>query len=126
MARRRRRTTSTAEDIVELIALCPWWVGVAAAVLAHLALHAAAVAPPASPTAAGPVHIINVTMLFVKTLAGFGQYVLPGLFLFGAGLSAMRRESRRRLKDEAARRGAAQGMRGEGAAVDADGTPKVE
>jgi restriction system protein len=89
MARRRRRDTSTAQAIVELIALCPWWVGVAAAVLAYMALHAAASAPPLA-TAGGAAHI-SVAAVLVKTLAGFGQYVLPGLFLLGAGLSSLRR-----------------------------------
>jgi restriction system protein len=62
---------------------------------------------PVPPANAGQAIHTNVMWIFIKVLSGFGQYVLPGLFLFGAGVSALRRQSRQRLFDEAAQRGAA-------------------
>lgn len=34
-----RRKTSPAEDVMDLVAMLPWWVGVLLAGLAYLALH---------------------------------------------------------------------------------------
>lgn len=106
LTRRRKRRSSGADGIVELLALCPWWVGVTAAGVAYIGLHALAMAPVPPANAGQAIHT-NVLWIFIKVLSGFGQYVLPGLFLFGAGVSALRRQSRQRLFDEAAQRGAA-------------------
>ena len=36
----RRRKQSKAEDLMDLTALAPWWVGVVLAVVSYVALHA--------------------------------------------------------------------------------------
>jgi restriction system protein len=81
-----RRRKSTADDLLELTSLMPWWVGVALAALSYFVLHAIASQPvvidPKSPSFVG---------IMFKGLATAGQYLLPIIFLAGAGMSAVRR-----------------------------------
>jgi restriction system protein len=81
-----RRRKSTADDIMEIASLMPWWVGVALAIVSYFVLHAIAVRPvvidPKAPS--------HVGILF-KGLATAGQYFVPILLLAGAVASALRR-----------------------------------
>ena len=96
MARRKR--TSPAEDLIDLIALLPWYVGVVLAVAGYLLLHRIAAAPLASTM--GPGEVGNAMVRAVgRGLATAGQYVLPILCLAGAAISAWRRRARRVLVD---------------------------
>lgn len=96
MARRKR--TSPAEDLVDLIALLPWYVGVILAVVGYLLLHRFATAPAAG--AMGPGELGNAMVGAVgRGLATAGQYVVPILCLAGAAISAWRRRARRVLVD---------------------------
>ncbi|KQX22120.1 restriction endonuclease [Variovorax sp. Root434] len=96
MARRKRN--SPAEDLVDLIALLPWYVGVILAVAGYLVLHRTAAAPLAS--AMGPGELGNAMVGAVgRGLATAGQYVVPILCLAGAAISAWRRRARRVLVD---------------------------
>lgn len=91
MARRRR--TSTAEDFVDVIALMPWWAGVALAIVFYLALHWYAEQPlPAAtkPGQLGPA----LTQVVFRAFAKVGQYVAPLICLVGAALSVWRRRKR--------------------------------
>lgn len=95
----RRRRTSPAEDLIELVALAPWWVGVALAAGSYLLLHQIAEQPVKAAVQAGQAGAV-VTQVLWRTLASFGQYVLPLIFLAGSGVSAWRRWERRQLVAE--------------------------
>lgn len=93
----RRKRTSPAEDVLDLVALLPWWAGVALALLSYLLLHGVATQPlPAAPTEVGQMGTF-VTKSMWRTLATFGQYLLPALCLAGAAVSAWRRSVRTKL-----------------------------
>lgn len=96
MARRKR--TSPAEDIIDLIALLPWYVGVAIALIGYLWLHRIATAP--MPTASGAGQMGNLMVgAVLRGFANAGQYIVPILGLVGAAISAWRRHTRRSLLD---------------------------
>lgn len=81
---------------MDLVAMLPWWAGVALAVVAYAWLHHIAVAPAPTPVAAGQIGAV-VASQFYKSLAMLGQYLLPLICLLGAALSAIGRAKRRRL-----------------------------
>lgn len=105
MARRRRQ--SPAEDFIDVVALAPWWVGVAVAVVGYLVLHAFAQKPITQlAIGSGPdAHASSMVAAVFKGVATFGQYALPVLSLAGAAVSALKRRQRRRLLDTAQRGG---------------------
>lgn len=85
----RRKRTSPLDDLFEIAATLPWWVGVVLAVVAYFGLHAYSVSP--SP-AVDPTHAISVTLQpMLKGLATIFQYVLPLVLLGGAASSAIGR-----------------------------------
>jgi restriction system protein len=97
----RRGKTSPAEDIMDLVAMLPWWVGVMLALVSYLVLHSVAskhVVATAQPGQVGAM----VTQSLWKTLASVGQYILPILCLAGAGMSAWRRRARQSLVTDVA------------------------
>lgn len=98
----RRKKTSPAEDIIDLIALLPWYVGVILAIAGYLVLHRIAIAPLATAIAPGAVGNAMVESLG-RGLATAGQYIVPILCLAGAAISAWRRHTRRALMDNATR-----------------------
>lgn len=97
MARRRRQ--SPAEDFIDVVALAPWWVGVALAVLGYLVLHAVAQQPISQPALGSRPEVYASSMWanVFKGLAAFGQYAVPILSLAGAAVSAFKRRQRRAL-----------------------------
>lgn len=94
MARRGR--SSAAEDIMDLVAMWPWWLGVALALVSYVGLSSLAARPIQVAEGTGPASAV-VTSALIKGLATAGQFVLPLLFLGGAGMSAFRRRQRQRL-----------------------------
>jgi len=90
MARRRR--SSTAEDVVDLVAMMPWYVGIVLAVVSYLFFGSLAAS-----TATG-----NPTTVVWHLLGLIGRMVVPILCLVGAALSAYRRHERRSLVDQVA------------------------
>ncbi len=92
----RRRRKSEAEVFVSIVAKLPWWIGVGLAVGSYFLLHRLAATPPPVVTGAREVGQI-LTGQLVRVLAGFGQYVIPLLFLVGAVGSAAARWKRRQL-----------------------------
>ena len=92
----RREKTSPAEDLIELVAMLPWWAGVALALLSYLLLHQSAAQPLAAPAQSGQVSAM-VTQGLWKGLASAGQYILPIICLAAAGMSAWRRKVRESL-----------------------------
>jgi len=103
MARKRSRSskTSLADDIVDLVALAPWWVGVLLALLFYLWLHSIAIQPVTIVATPGKMGDMAVRSM-VHALASYGQYLLPLLCCLGAALSAWRRYQRRALLNRAA------------------------
>jgi restriction system protein len=96
-----RRKQSTAEDLIDLVAMLPWWAGVTFAVVAYVWLHSIAVAP--APTVVTTAQMGSfVAGQFGKTLAVIGQYLLPLICLGGAAISALGRAKRKRLLAEVA------------------------
>jgi restriction system protein len=92
----RRRKTSPAEDIIELVALMPWWAGVLLAIVSYLLLHSVATRP-ASVNAQAVASSGFIFGAWLRGLATAGQYIAPVLFLAGAGASAWRRKQRTQL-----------------------------
>ena len=92
----RRKKTSAAEDWIEIVSRLPWWAGVALAVVFYLVLHRVAAQQVVAAVQSGQMGDM-VTQTLWKTLATFGQYILPFVCLAGAGVSAWRRHERRGL-----------------------------
>lgn len=93
MARRRQ---SALEDLTDVAALLPWWAGVALAIVAYLVIHPFAEAPPPTATTVQEMGQAVWKQLY-RTLATFGQYLVPAAFLMGAAVSAIGRAKRKKL-----------------------------
>ena len=97
----RRKKTSPAEDLMELVAMLPWWAGVALALLSYLLLHKLAAQPLTVTAQPGQVSTMVAQGLW-KGLANAGQYILPIICLAAAGMSAWRRKVRQGLVTDVA------------------------
>jgi restriction system protein len=97
----RRKKTSPAEDLIELVAMLPWWAGVALALLSYLLLHQVAAQPLIAPAQPGQASAM-ITQGLWKGLASAGQYILPIICLAAAGMSAWRRKVRGSLVTDVA------------------------
>ena len=86
---------------MDLVAMLPWWGGVALALVSYLLLHGVASQQVVATAQPGQIGVI-VTQTLWKTLAGVGQYILPILCLAGAGMSAWRRRARQKLVTDVA------------------------
>lgn len=97
----RRKKSRPAEDLIGLLAMLPWWAGVALALLSYLLLHQVAAQPMT--VTAQPGHVsAKVTQGLWKGLASAGQYILPIICLAAAGMSAWRRKVRNGLVTDVA------------------------
>jgi restriction system protein len=96
-----RRKTSTAEDIIEIVSRFPWWVGCLLALISFIILHLIAGIEVTKPQGAQGLGGFAGKQLYV-TLAGFAQFVLPALFLFGAVASAIIRVKQKNRFDAVA------------------------
>ena len=105
----RRRKSSFFDDLVDLVALMPWWVGVALAPVGYLLLHSVAVSPPA-PLAPGAIGPSLIWGTWLKALAMAGQYIVPMVCLLGALLSFLRRRKRESLHQEVRQSSAADAL----------------
>ncbi|WP_382325513.1 restriction endonuclease [Hydrogenophaga sp. UC242_50] len=94
----RRRKSSAAEDLMDLVALMPWWAGVALALASYWVLHAVASRPLPAAQSAQQIGQMATTAIW-QGLATGGQYLVPMICLFGAVISAVRRRRRRALFD---------------------------
>jgi restriction system protein len=92
----RRKKTSPAEDLMDLVAMMPWWGGAVLALVFYVVLHGIAGREVVVNTTPGQIHTSVLPTVF-KTLASIGQYILPLICLFGAVLSAVRRSKRKAL-----------------------------
>jgi len=92
----RRQKSSPAEDLMNLIAILPWWAGCALALVLYLLLHRIATQQVVMTVVPGQIGTA-ITQTIWRTLASFGQYLLPLLCLVGAAISAYRRRQRQNL-----------------------------
>lgn len=98
MARRRQNPT---EDLIAATSKLPWWVGVVLALVAYVWLHSVATSEVTATTQSGQLGQLFTQNLF-KSLASIGQYLLPLIFLVGAGSSAYGRYRRGALHEQVA------------------------
>lgn len=96
---------------MDLVAMLPWWAGVALAAVLYLILHGMASQEVVAAVKPGETGAM-VTQTLWKTLATLGQYVLPLICLAGAGISAWRRQARRRLIADVSQSNAADALDG--------------
>lgn len=92
----RRKKTSPVEDLISIVALLPWWVGLLLAVVSYLILHQVALQPAATSVQPGQIGDVLVKTVS-KTAASFGQYILPLICIGGAGVSAWKRREQKGL-----------------------------
>lgn len=94
MARKNR--TSPLEDMLSVVALMPWWVGVAIAVVGYLVLPRFATPPQV--TAVQPGQITGLmAQTMITGLAYAGQFIVPFVGLVGAVMSFVQRRQRSAL-----------------------------
>ncbi len=96
----RRKKSHVLNDVLDLLALLPWWVCVALAPLGYWGLHGLAVPLQPSDMVVAPSPGLAGAMAQQAILHGLalaGQYVVPLLCLTAAAMSAWRRRQRRNL-----------------------------
>ena len=92
----RKRKSSPLEELLELFAVLPWWVGVLVAIVLYLGLHDYASQSVVVATTTGQIANSNSKTVFMA-LASVFQYLLPMICLVGAALSAWKRSKRKSL-----------------------------
>lgn len=93
-----RRKSSIVEDLLEITAALPWWMGVVLAIIAYGVLHQyASLGMPINPASGQRGYMVGEQM--ARAFAYYGQYILPLLFLTGAAASFLKRRKRRNLID---------------------------
>lgn len=91
-----RRKQTVADDIMDLVALLPWWAGIALAVLSYALFHALAVRPV--PVMTNPNQVAGAMPgMMLRGVASGLQFLVPMLCLFGALVSFLRRRQRQKL-----------------------------
>ena len=107
----RKRKTSPIENVIDVIAMLPWWAGVAIAVVGYLVLHR--LATPAAISAVQPGQMGNlVAQSMVTAFANAGQYLVPLVGLIGAAISFFRRKQRIALVTDVAQAQSADALDG--------------
>jgi restriction system protein len=106
----RGKKNDLADAVVDATARLPWWAGMAMALASYFWLHSMAQKPLNAVLQPGQAGSIAIAAMW-QAFATIGQYLLPFLFLLGAGVSAYKRHQARHLHAEAANRadGVAQG-----------------
>ena len=95
----RRKKTSPLEDVLDLLAMLPWWACVMLAAVSYLLLHRLAAPIQASDLQGQGGAMVSAMMqkAVIHGMATAGQYIVPLLCLAAAGLSALRRKQRQSL-----------------------------
>lgn len=91
-----RRKQSPFEDIVDIAATFPWWVGVALAIVVYSVLHYFAAMDIALSSKPGQIGV-SVTKSMFRAFALVLQYVIPAALLGGAVISVLGRRKRNAL-----------------------------
>ena len=99
----RRNNQSVLEDLMELTAKLPWWVGAILALVSYVVLHTIAARPPPEMATAAQVGE-GISHAVVSGLAMVGQYLLPFIFSISALVSFFKRRKAGQLHDSAAHR----------------------
>jgi restriction system protein len=97
----KRRSKSALEEILDLVSLLPWWVGVLIAGVGYLVLHRMAVAVPVTMTQPGQVSSLAIRGI-ISGLAYAGQFIVPFIGLLGAAISFVRSKQRAGLVTDVA------------------------
>ena len=109
MARRPKR--SPLEDMLDVIAMMPWWVGVVLAAISYVVFHQLA-----APVEVKGVQAAQVGNLIARSLisnvASVVQYFAPLICLGGAALSFFRGKRRQGLVDDVAQADSANSLEG--------------
>ena len=95
----RRKKSTPLEDVLDLLAMLPWWICVVLAAVSYFLLHRLA-APIQASDIQGQGGVMVGAMVqkaFIHGLANAGQYIVPLLCLAAAALSAWRRKQRQAL-----------------------------
>lgn len=93
-----RRRTSTFDDLVTILSRLPWWISLGIGFFAWLILNPVANSPVIVPAGVKPGDMSGVMMSQLwRTLAMFGQYLVPVICLFGAIASIAGRHRRKTL-----------------------------
>ena len=96
---------------MDLVALLPWWGGVALAIVGYLVLHR--MASPIKVEAVQPGQVSQLmTASIITGLATVGQYLVPLVGLVGAALSFFRRKQRAALVTDVAQAQSANALDG--------------
>lgn len=96
---------------MDLVALLPWWGGVAIAVIGYLVLHRMAIPVQAGSVQPGQVSKL-MTASIITGLATVGQYLVPLIGLAGAAMSFTRRKQRAALITDVAQSKSASALDG--------------
>jgi restriction system protein len=96
-----RKKTSTFEDLIGVAAMLPWWLSVIVGAISYLVLHHYATMENVQPADVKDLGGFAGRELY-KTLAMFGQYIVPAAFGFGALVSVIGRLRSRRIHGLAA------------------------
>ncbi|MFC5498933.1 restriction endonuclease [Caenimonas terrae] len=104
MARRRRH--SGAEQLMDLVAMLPWWAGVALAVASYFVLNKLSVAPPPRVLQPGQTAPFVLNGM-VAALAFAGQFAVPPICIIAALTSLYRRKRREGLVEDVTQSNAA-------------------
>ena len=107
----RRKKASLFEDLMDLVAMLPWWAGVGLTLISYLLLHGVASQSVVAATQPGQMGAM-LTQTLWKSMASVGQYLLPFICLAGAGMSAWRRKERTNLVADVAQSKAADALDG--------------
>ena len=89
-----RKKTNIMEDLFEMAAMLPWWIGTSLALAAYLVIHHYAIADVQTSATPGQMGQMVVGQV-VKTLSGFMQYIVPAVLLLGAAVSYLGRRKRK-------------------------------
>ena len=97
----RRRKSSALDDGVDLVSMLPWWVGVTLAPISYMFLHSLSIQEPVVSVQPGQMgQVLSQTL--VASFAAIAQYIVPGVCLVGAAMSAFRRKQRSALVNDVA------------------------
>ncbi len=97
----RKRKTSPFEDMLDLVALMPWWAGVVIAIIGYAVLHHLATPVPLTAVQLGQASSF-VAKSAIAGLASVGQYLVLLVGLLGAVMSFIRRKQRQNLVEDVA------------------------
>ena len=92
----RNRKSSPLEDLFELVAMLPWWIGVLTAIGLYLGLHAYASQTVVVATTTAQI-ADSISKTVFMTGASIFQYLLPPICLAAAAASAWKRSKRKSL-----------------------------